>query len=70
MNIVRTVILKFMLTPDTPGVLRGELQLVPETGEYTFRGDEDLLALLHQIASLNQQVSSLEKPESDHSNLE
>lgn len=50
MRKAQVVILRLFLDSETPGVLRGMLQCIPEDDALSFAGEESLLAALRQIA--------------------
>jgi hypothetical protein len=55
---IQTFILRLLVDPAEPEVLRGTLQLVPEGETQPFVGERELLALLRQLAFATLEASS------------
>lgn len=63
MRKAQVVILRLFLDSETPGVLRGMLQCIPEDEVLSFAGEESLLAALRQISekALDQTTPELSR---------
>lgn len=51
MRTIQTFILRLLIDPDEPEVLRGALQPVPEGDSQPFVGEQELLTILHHLIS-------------------
>jgi hypothetical protein len=52
---VETFILRLLIDPDEPGVLRGALRPMPEGKPHPFADEQALLACLHRLAHQQQE---------------
>ncbi len=48
MRLTRSFLLRLLIDPDCPGVLRGTLHVVADTQDYAFADERALLDLLHR----------------------
>lgn len=61
MRAIRTFILRFLVDPAEPGVLRGDLRPLPEGEPLPFAGEAALLDLLHRLLEPTGEVRSLDQ---------
>jgi len=57
----KTFILRLLINPDAPGILRGALQQRPEGETHHFTDEQALLAYLHRLACCYQEPTKTTK---------
>ena len=62
MHTTKTFILRLLVNPDEPDILRGALQPVPEGETHHFTDEQVLLACLHRLACEQQEEKLSKRP--------
>lgn len=63
MRTIRTFILRFLVDPSEPDILRGDLRPLPEGEPLPFASETALLDLLHRLLEPTGEVRTLDQEE-------
>lgn len=64
MYIVRICILRLLVDPNTPELLQGALQVLPESDSHPFVNEQVLLKLLHDLLRSSSAIPTPRRPAS------